>query len=115
MKQFRKVGFGLIVAAGLVMFGSGVATAQDANTPPADTEAPTTGSAENLANFLEALVAGSSAPDQPDTETDAAAIAEEETGSADQSAAGWAKIFEQLASGSGDATTPSADAGGDAG
>ncbi|MET9212472.1 MULTISPECIES: hypothetical protein [unclassified Nocardia] len=103
MKKIRTLGFGLVLAAGMAMFGTGIATAADE---------PSTGSAESLAAVLEALTTGSAGatdptdPTDPGTETTPAArvtpIAEPETGSAESLAA----ILKALTTGSAETPDP---------
>ncbi len=136
MKKFRTLGFGIVVAAGLAMFGTGVATAEE-TTPDTgsatlleslssgsagaeatdkakvkaieetDPEADT-GSATGLAALLEALTTGSAGAEETET-TDAAAINEEEpveTGSAE----GLAAALQGLLAGSSAAEEPETEA-----
>ncbi|MEV0080516.1 hypothetical protein AB0H58_29255 [Nocardia neocaledoniensis] len=108
MKKFRTLGFGIVVAAGLAMFGTGVATAED-TTPPAtgggtETEAGT-GSADGLAALLEALTTGSAGAEEPETDP----VADEEpveTGSAE----GLAAALQGLLAGSSAAEEPETEA-----
>ncbi|WP_280340863.1 hypothetical protein [Nocardia neocaledoniensis] len=131
MKKFRTLGFGIVVAAGLAMFGTGVATAEE-TTPDtgsatlleslssgsAGTEATDkakvkaieetdpeadTGSATGLAALLEALTTGSAGAEEPATDADT--ITEEEpveTGSAE----GLAAVLQGLLTGSAGAEEP---------
>ncbi|MGW6119306.1 hypothetical protein ACWFRF_09690 [Nocardia sp. NPDC055165] len=114
MKKIRTLGFGIVIAAGMAVFGTGVATADEV--PPVVTEPgtggtgeeATTGSAGSLAAILKALTSGSSAAEDPaDTETGTEVADETEpgtggtgddasTGSADSLAA----ILKALTSGS---------------
>lgn len=108
MKKFCTLGFGIAIAAGLAMFGTGVATAQEPETGGGQEET-TTGSADGLAALLESLATGSAGTD---TETeDATAINEEEdeTGTDTGSASGLAALLEALTTGSAGAEEPETD------
>ncbi|MFD6392821.1 hypothetical protein [Nocardia sp. NPDC060259] len=109
MKKFRTLGFGIAIAAGLAMFGTGVATAQEPETGGGQEET-TTGSADGLAALLESLATGSAGAEEPATE-DATAINEDEdeTGADTGSASGLAALLEALTSGSAGAEEPETD------
>ncbi|MGW6423497.1 hypothetical protein ACWF82_12540 [Nocardia sp. NPDC055053] len=111
MKKFRTLGFGIAIAAGLAIFGTGVATAQEPETGGGQEEA-TTGSADGLAALLESLATGSAGADT-DTETDAdgdtGTEPEPETGADTGSASGLAALLEALATGSAGAEEPETD------
>lgn len=90
MKKLRTLGLGIVLAAGMAIFGAGVATAEEPSTGSAeiltsgsadDADAITeedaevdTGSAQGLAALLEALISGSAGGD----DADADAITEED-------------------------------------
>ncbi|MEV0771696.1 hypothetical protein [Nocardia salmonicida] len=77
MKKIRTLSFGIVIAAGMAMFGTGIAVAEE--TPPATTQPEvggtedeaTTGSAAGLAALIQALTTGSAAAE--DTDVDAVA------------------------------------------
>ncbi|MFI6571033.1 hypothetical protein [Nocardia fluminea] len=68
MKKIRTLSFGIVIAAGMAMFGTGIATADEvppAATDPATGGEATTGSADSLAAILRALTTGSAAAEDP--------------------------------------------------
>ncbi|PKV78880.1 hypothetical protein ATK86_3263 [Nocardia fluminea] len=68
MKKIRTLSFGIVIAAGMAMFGTGIATADEvppAATDPATGDEATTGSADSLAAILKALTTGSAAAEDP--------------------------------------------------
>ncbi|MFC9662905.1 hypothetical protein ACFVJ5_21935 [Nocardia sp. NPDC127606] len=79
MKKIRTLSFGIVIAAGMAMFGTGIATADEV--PPVVTEPgtggtgeeATTGSADSLAAILKALTSGSAAAEETPVETPPAA------------------------------------------
>ncbi|MEU4648180.1 hypothetical protein [Nocardia fluminea] len=67
MKKIRTLSFGIVIAAGMAMFGTGIATADEvppAATEPATGDEATTGSADSLAAILKALTTGSAAEEE---------------------------------------------------
>ncbi|MFE1596748.1 hypothetical protein [Nocardia sp. NPDC058705] len=73
MKKIRTLSFGIVLAAGMAVFGTGVAAAEDATPPPAATpeagDDVATGSADSLAEILKALTSGSAAAEEEPVET----------------------------------------------
>ncbi|MFF2085477.1 hypothetical protein ACFVVM_17015 [Nocardia sp. NPDC058176] len=87
MKKLRTLGLGIVLAAGMVLLGTGVSAAEE----------PSTGSAEGLAAVLESLSSGSAGDDA----TDGDDVSEkEETEASTGSAEGLAALLEALISGS---------------
>ncbi|MFD3744801.1 hypothetical protein [Nocardia sp. NPDC058633] len=117
MKKIRTLGFGIVIAAGMAMFGTGVATADDTATGGTQEET-TTGSADGLAEFLQALTTGSAGAEDPATDA-GDAISDDATGDDGTavetgSAEGLAAALEALLSGSAGAeepTDPDVDSG----
>ncbi|MFC6011399.1 hypothetical protein [Nocardia lasii] len=111
MKKIRTLGFGIVLAAGMAMFGTGVAAADEKPETGGGTEQEvSTGSAEGLAALIEALLTGSAeAPADPADPADAIAD-EAEAGGADDPATGsadsLAAILKALTSGSAGAEEP---------
>ncbi|MFJ2666220.1 hypothetical protein ACIO14_17905 [Nocardia fluminea] len=113
MKKIRTLSFGIVIAAGMAMFGTGIATADEvppAATEPATGDEATTGSADSLAAILKALTTGSAAAEDPsDTDPGTGTEVAEETdpgtgGTGDEASTGsadsLAAILKALTTGS---------------
>ena len=109
MKKIRTLSFGIVIAAGMAMFGTGVAAAEE--TPPATTqpevggtEEASTGSAAGIAALIKALTTGSAAAEDAEVDAVADEVPPATGGTEDEattgSAASLAAILKALTTGS---------------